>query len=373
MMCQVADRHPPRLTDRGRSTGQGNILEMSGTFEVNKPGDEYFSAPNMSVGAVTSPIQCESDHPSFKMILRHATGDVRVVVLHANQLRSTLLQRPLGGEVVGMKIVGDDLRLDFENPLQMHDRFVEKSITFHVLQISDVLAQESVLSFGEADGVFEFASDGQHRRLIVLQENRYRNKTAGTPQLPCDAASNSHHGIVAAQQDVTVMHQEVVGESVQSIHRFSILNCDRLLAQVAAGHHQSLKPSFGEQQVMKRRVRQKTYQVAVEGRNLIGDYAGGFLRQKNNGPLDRFENLARRIIEFADFFCSLQIRNHHGERLLHPALPLAQQSYRGRVRCIDCQVETAQTFYRNDESRMQAGDRFVDGIAAFDTPSRSEE
>src|SRR5450759_3707327 len=181
MMCQVADRHPPRLTDRGRSTGQGNILEMSDAFEVFKPGDEYFSTPNMSVGAVASPIQCESDHPAFKVILRHTTGDVGVVVLHANQLRPTLLQRPLGGEVVGMKIVGDDLRLDFEDQLQMLDRFVEKTITFDVFQISDVLAQEGLISFGEADGVLEFASDGQHRRLIVLEENRYRNKTAGTP------------------------------------------------------------------------------------------------------------------------------------------------------------------------------------------------
>src|ERR1035437_7058298 len=188
---------------------------MSDALVLFRSGDEYFSAPNRSAGAVASPIQCKSDYPAFKMILRHTTGDVGVVVLHANQPRPILLQRPLGGEVVGMKIVGDDLRLDFENPLQVLDRFVEKTITFHVLQISDVLAQESVLSFGEADGVFEFASDSQHRGMIVLQENRYRNKTARAPHLACHAASNSHHGIVAAQQDVTVMHQEVVGESVQ--------------------------------------------------------------------------------------------------------------------------------------------------------------
>src|ERR1039458_8648398 len=98
----------------------------------------------------------------------------------------------------------------------MLDGFVKETVTFYVFQISDVLAQESVLSFGETDGVLEFASDGQHRRLIVLQENRHRNKTAGTPQLPRDAACNSHHGIIAAQQDVTVMHEELVGETVQS-------------------------------------------------------------------------------------------------------------------------------------------------------------
>src|SRR5208283_3716690 len=174
---------------------------------------------------------------------------------------------PSGGEVVGMEVIGDDLRPDLENPLQMFDSFVEKTITFRVLQISDVLAQEGVLSFGEADGVLEFAADGQHRRLIVFQENRHRNKTSGTPQLPGNAACNSHFGTVAAQQDVTVVHEEVVGEAIQSIDCFSIINRDRLLALVAAGHHQSLESSLGEQQVMKRRVRQKNSQITVEGRN----------------------------------------------------------------------------------------------------------
>src|SRR5208282_2218275 len=155
MMRQVTYRHPPWFTDRGRSTGQGHILKMSGTFEVFISGDEHLSAPDFSVGAVASPIQGEPDHPAFKVILRHTTGNVRVVVLHANQLHSTLLQRPSGGEVVGMEVIGDDLRPDLENPLQMFDSFVEKTITFRVLQISDVLAQEGVLSFCEADGVLE--------------------------------------------------------------------------------------------------------------------------------------------------------------------------------------------------------------------------
>ena len=130
MMCQVTYRHPPWLTDRGRSTGQGHILKMSGAFEVFISGDEHFSAPDFSVGAIASPIQGESDHPPFKVILRHTTGNVCVVVLHANQLHSTLLQCPSGGEVVGMEVIGDDLRPDFENPLQMLDGFMEKTIAF---------------------------------------------------------------------------------------------------------------------------------------------------------------------------------------------------------------------------------------------------
>src|SRR5260370_41138148 len=140
MMRQVADRHPPRLMDRGSSAGQGNILEMSGAFKVFKAGDKHFSAPNMSVGAVAGSVQGEPDHSAFEVVLRHTTCNVGVVVLHSDQLRSALLQRPFGGEVVGMEVIGDDLRADFEDPLQMLDSFVEETITFYVLQISDVLA-----------------------------------------------------------------------------------------------------------------------------------------------------------------------------------------------------------------------------------------
>src|SRR5712691_9243835 len=98
---------------------------MSGTFEVFIPGDERFPAPNMSVGAVASSIKGKSDDSTFEAILRHTTCNVGVVVLHSDQFRSALLLRPFGGEVIGVEVVGDDLRADFEDPLQMLDSFVE--------------------------------------------------------------------------------------------------------------------------------------------------------------------------------------------------------------------------------------------------------
>src|SRR6202035_305458 len=119
-------RHPPRLADRGLSPGQRNICKVSGALEVFVAGNKHFPAPNTSVGVVASAIQGETDHTTFEVVLRHTTCNVCVVVLDANQLRSTLLQRPLSGEVIGVEIVGDDLRFDFEDPLKMPDGFVEK-------------------------------------------------------------------------------------------------------------------------------------------------------------------------------------------------------------------------------------------------------
>src|SRR5208283_215991 len=178
MMGQVAHRHAPRLTDGSRSSRHSGIFKMSGALEVLITSDQHFPAPDVPIGTVASPVKGKSDYATFKVILRHTTRNVRMVVLHTKQLHSTLLQRPFCGEVIGVEIVGDDLRPDLENPLKMPDGFVKKTIAFDVLQISDVLAQESVLSFCKADGVFQLASDRQHRRLIVFQENRHRNKAA---------------------------------------------------------------------------------------------------------------------------------------------------------------------------------------------------
>src|SRR5208337_3595381 len=140
VMCQIAHCHAPRLADRRFSPRQWDIFKMSSAFKVFIPGDEHFSAPDIPVGAITSPIQGESDHSTFKVILRHTTCNVGVVVLHANQLRSALLQRPFSGEIVWVKVIGDDFWPYLENPLEVLDGFVEKTITLDVFQISNVLA-----------------------------------------------------------------------------------------------------------------------------------------------------------------------------------------------------------------------------------------
>jgi hypothetical protein len=156
----------------------------------------------------------------------------------------------------------------------------EKTIALDILQISDVLAQKCVPSFRQADGVFEFTSNREHRgvfpSLIVFQKNRHRNKTARTSQLPRHAARHAHHGIVAAQKNLAVVHQEAVSQPTQAIGSFPIINGDRLLAQVAAGHHQGLEFALGKQKVMQRRIRQKNSQVAIEGGNGSSEILLGF-------------------------------------------------------------------------------------------------
>ena len=66
------------------------------------------------------------------MIFGHAGGDVGVVVLHADQLNTfgLPLECPFGGEVIGVKVVGDDFGLHLEDALQVLDGFFEEACSF---------------------------------------------------------------------------------------------------------------------------------------------------------------------------------------------------------------------------------------------------
>ena len=103
MLGQVADRHSPWLADRCSATRQRNIFEMSGAFETFISGQEHFPAPDFSISAITSSIKGKSDHPTGKVVLRHTTRNVRVVVLHADDAdarHSILFDGPFRGEIL---------------------------------------------------------------------------------------------------------------------------------------------------------------------------------------------------------------------------------------------------------------------------------
>lgn len=48
---------------------------------------------------------------------------------------------------------------------------IEKFITFHVFQITDMLADEVVFSFGEADGIFQLCATGEDWWEFLVEKN----------------------------------------------------------------------------------------------------------------------------------------------------------------------------------------------------------
>ena len=61
---------------------------------------------------------------------------------------------------------------------QVLDGFFEETVALQIFQVANVLAEEGVLSLGQADCVLQFAAHREHRRHFVLQKDRDRNEAA---------------------------------------------------------------------------------------------------------------------------------------------------------------------------------------------------
>ena len=115
---------------------------MRCALEIQVVRQQDFAAPNAPIRPISSAIQCESDDASFEMIFGHATGDMRMMVLHADRPYSWLFPRPARREVIRMQVVGHNTWSNLEGSLEMLDSFLKKPVCLRVLQIADVLTEE---------------------------------------------------------------------------------------------------------------------------------------------------------------------------------------------------------------------------------------
>ena len=112
-----------------------------------------------------------------------------------------------------MQIVRDQVGLHIENGKQVGDGFLEKADRRRVIQTADMLGQESLPALEHANRVLQVAAERQHGRSVDGQRNRHRHMAAGTAN---EGGTGAHHGIVATDDDVAVVHQEGVGDACQA-------------------------------------------------------------------------------------------------------------------------------------------------------------
>ena len=80
---------------------------------------------------------------------------MRVVVLDPAQLHSLLVQRPLGGEILGMEVVRDDLGTHVEQPLEVSNRFRKRPEGLESLQVPNVIGEKRLACLGHTGGPYE--------------------------------------------------------------------------------------------------------------------------------------------------------------------------------------------------------------------------
>ncbi len=57
---------------------------MAAALEMEKIADQEFAAPDLAVRSVARAIERHADHGALDAVIRHATRDVRMMVLHAD-------------------------------------------------------------------------------------------------------------------------------------------------------------------------------------------------------------------------------------------------------------------------------------------------
>jgi len=75
---------------------------MRPALEADEVGDEKFASPDFAVGAIAGSVKGHADDLAGEMVLRHATGDVRVMVLHADFRFQRQSQRETRAHVLWM-------------------------------------------------------------------------------------------------------------------------------------------------------------------------------------------------------------------------------------------------------------------------------
>ena len=102
-----------------------------------------------------------------------------VVVLHGPRFEVEL-EGVLGGQVLGVQVVGDDFRLDPEQPAQVHRRLQEGLIGGEVLEVADVVAAHEDGLLGHRDRALELGAHGEHLAAgLAGQRQGLRHVAAG--------------------------------------------------------------------------------------------------------------------------------------------------------------------------------------------------
>jgi hypothetical protein len=127
-----------------------------------KVRNQKLAAPDPAVGAVPRAVESDADHLAAQMVFRHATRNVRMVVLHPDLSLDSARQRHPRTHVSGMQIVGRHSRRNLEDVLHLRQRVFEEPHRLVVLQIADMLAQDRVSPLRQAEGVLQLAAESQH-------------------------------------------------------------------------------------------------------------------------------------------------------------------------------------------------------------------
>src|ERR1700724_2899976 len=96
-----------------------------------------------------------------------------------------------------MQVVSDYLRIYIEQPSKMIDTLAERTQSFEIFEVANVMRHESMLPLGDAKRVLQFGAASQNRPPQFEQKlDRARRVASRTPNRNLPPSRNAHDAIV---------------------------------------------------------------------------------------------------------------------------------------------------------------------------------
>src|SRR5215471_11508558 len=122
----MSQRAAPGLSNGTVASGQRRVTQMCTPIEFGVIANQELSAPNLAVGAIARAVEGHSDHRAAQSVVGHATGNMRMMMLHADGGQPRFFLSETSAEVIGVKVISSRNWRDPKEALQVSQRFAEE-------------------------------------------------------------------------------------------------------------------------------------------------------------------------------------------------------------------------------------------------------
>ena len=98
---------------------------MADALKLCEIRNQKFAAPDGAVEPESEPVESNPDHRSLLSVVRKARGDVRMMMLYADELDAFQFAARICRQILGMQIEGDNRGIYIEQSSKMIDALAE--------------------------------------------------------------------------------------------------------------------------------------------------------------------------------------------------------------------------------------------------------
>ncbi len=204
---------PAGLADSGCAARHGHGLQPCMAVESTGVAQKYLTSPDGAVATVAGTVQDDADTGLLDTVLGQDRCQMGVVMLYGDKRKAGLSFGPFGGDVIGMEIVSDDFRFDFEDALQVPDPVFEELEGSRMVHITDMLARKDLVPTTDGENVFELAATGEDGSDGPgFEEDGSGHETACPAQDLEVVPAELDDGVVTTLKDFPVVGEKDIGQ-----------------------------------------------------------------------------------------------------------------------------------------------------------------